>query len=74
MAKDQQSLKEENIRSLNFFQFNDKYFSKIKQPVVLNENEVMEIEHQEIQDSSIDQDLDLSGIDPIEDNENFFLI
>ena len=34
----------------------------------------MEIEYQEIQESSIDQDLDLSGIDPIEDNENFFLI
>lgn len=69
LAKDRQSLKEDNIRSLNFVQFNDKYFSKIKQPVVFNENEVMEIEYQEIQDSSIDQELDLSGIDPIENNE-----
>ena len=48
LSKDRQSLKEDNIRSLNLVQFNDKHFSNIKPSVVFNENEVMEIEYQEI--------------------------
>lgn len=67
LAKDRQSLKEENLKSLNFVQFNEKYFSKKKKSVSLTENDVLELDNEEeLTDSDIDQIVDMDGIEPLE--------